>query len=72
MVWLGAAAVLVLAVLDNISGPPRTAAVSWLFVVFFAVEIFCWPRVQDRLPVNADRTGESARRALSQQQTDDA
>jgi hypothetical protein len=72
MVWLGAAAVLVLAVLDSISGQPRTASVSWLFVVFFAVEIFWWPRAQDRLLVNAERTGESGRRALSQQQTDDA
>jgi hypothetical protein len=72
MVWLGAAAVLVLAVLDSISGPPRTAAVSWLFVVLFAVESFWWPRAQDRLLVNAERTGESARRALSQRQTDDA
>jgi hypothetical protein len=72
MVWLGAAAVLVLAVLDSISRPPRTAAVSWLFVVFFAVEIFWWPRARDRLLINAERTGESSRRALSQQRTDDA
>jgi hypothetical protein len=72
MLWLGVAAVLVLAVLDSISGPPRTAAVSWLFVVFFAVEIFWWPRAQNRLLVNAERTGESARRALSQRQTGDA
>jgi hypothetical protein len=47
-------------------------AVSWLFVVFFAVEIFWWPRAQNRLLVNAERTGESARRALGQQQTDHA
>ena len=72
VVWLGAAAALVLAVLDSISGPSRIAAVSWLFVVFFAVEIFWWPRAQDRLLVNAERTGESARRTLGQQQTDDA
>jgi hypothetical protein len=70
MVWLGAVVALVLAVLDSISGPSRIAAVSWLFVVFFAVEIFWWPRAQDRLLVNAERTGESARRALDQQQTD--
>jgi hypothetical protein len=68
---VGAAAALVLAVLDSISGPSRIAAVSWLFVVFFAVEIFWWPRAQDRLLVNAERTGESARRALGQQQTDE-
>jgi hypothetical protein len=72
VVWLGAAAALVLAVLDSISGPSRIAAVSWLFVVFFAVEIFWWPWAQDRLLVNAERTGESARRALGQQQTDEA
>jgi hypothetical protein len=72
MVWLGAVAVLVLAVLDSISGPSRMAAVSWLFVGFFAVEIFWWPRAQNRLLVNAERTGQSARRALGQQQTDHA
>jgi hypothetical protein len=72
VVWLGAAAALVLAVFDTISGPSRIAAVSWLFVVFFVVEIFWWPRVQDRLLVNAERTGESARRALGQQQSDHA
>ena len=49
-------AMLVLAVLDSISGPPRTAVVSWLFVVFFAVEIFWWPLAQDRLLANAERT----------------
>jgi hypothetical protein len=65
-------AMLVLAVLDSISGPPRTAVVSWLFVVFFAVEIFWWPLAQDRLLANAERTGELARRALSEQRTDDA
>jgi hypothetical protein len=71
-IWLAAAAMLVLAVLDSISGPPRTAVVSWLFVVFFAVEIFWWPLAQDRLLANAERTAESARRALSEQHTDDA
>jgi hypothetical protein len=71
-VWLAAATMLVLAVLDSISGPPRTAVVSWLFVVFFAVEIFWWPLAQDRLLANAERTGELARRALSEQRTDDA
>jgi hypothetical protein len=72
MVWLGAVVALVLAVLDSISGTSRIAAVSWLFVVFFAVEIFWWPRARDRLLVNAERTGESARRALDRQQTDHA
>jgi hypothetical protein len=65
-------AMLVLAVLDSISGPPRTAVVSRLFVVFFAAEIFWWPLAQDRLLANAERTAESARPALSEQRTDDA
>ena len=49
-----AAAVVVLAVIDSVSASPRSAFVSWLFVVFFAVEIFWWPRVRDRLVVNAE------------------
>lgn len=58
VVWLAAAAVVVLAVLDTMSASPRTAAVSWLFVVFFAVEILWWPRVQDRLVGNAQRSAQ--------------
>jgi membrane protein implicated in regulation of membrane protease activity len=61
LLWLGAAAVVVFAVLDSVSGPPRTAAVSWLFVVFFAFEIFWWPRLRDRLVVNAERTAQLSR-----------
>lgn len=56
LVWLTAAAMVVLAVLDSVSALPRSAFVSWLFVVFFAVEIFWWPRVRDRLVVNAENT----------------
>ncbi len=56
LVWLAAAAMVVLAVLDSVSASPRSTFVSWLFVVFFAVEIFWWPRVRDRLVVNAERT----------------
>jgi len=66
LVWLLGAAALALAVFDTLSGTPRVAAVSWLYVVFFAVEIAWWPGAQDRLAANAGRTGESARQALSQ------
>ena len=62
VMWLGAAAVLALAVWDTYTGTPRLAAVSWLFVVFFAVEIVWWPRIQDRLIANAERAERSARR----------
>ncbi len=66
LVWLFAVAVLVLAVVDTISGPLRVAIVSWLFVGFFVVELFWWPTRQDQLVANAERTAESARRALSE------
>ncbi len=72
LVWLGGAAVLVLAVIDSLLATPRIAAVSWLIVVFFAVEIFWWPRAQNRLVANAERAGESACRALTRQQVGDA
>jgi hypothetical protein len=62
LVWLCAAAVLALAVFDTYTATPRVAAVSWFFVVFFAIEIFLWPRIQDRLLANAERTEQSARR----------
>jgi hypothetical protein len=62
LVWLCAAAVLVLAVVDTLTATTRLAVASWLFVVFFAIEIFCWPRIQDRLLANAERTEQSARR----------
>jgi hypothetical protein len=70
--WLGGAAMLVLAVIDSLFATPRVAAVSWAVVVFFAVEIFWWPRVQDRLMANAEHTEESACRALKRSQVDDA
>lgn len=59
LVWLGGAAVLVLAVADSVFATPRAAAVSWLIVVLFAVEIFWWPRARDRLLANAERTHEA-------------
>jgi hypothetical protein len=63
---------LVLAVIDSLFGTPRVAAVSWAVVVFFAVEIFWWPRAQDRILANAEHTEESASRALKRPQVDDA
>ncbi|OBF92082.1 hypothetical protein A5791_14530 [Mycobacterium sp. 852002-51163_SCH5372311] len=60
--WPCAAVVLVLAVFDTYTATTRLAVVSWLFVVFFAVEIFWWPRIQDRLLANAERTAQSASR----------
>lgn len=72
LVWLGGAAVLVLAAIDSVFATPRVATVSWLMVVLFAVEIFWWPRVRDRLLANAERTHEAACRALGQRRVDDA
>jgi hypothetical protein len=57
---LAAAALVVLAVLDTTSDAPRNAAVSRLFVVFCTVEILWWPRVRDRLVVNAEHTAQSS------------
>lgn len=72
LAWLGGSAVLVFAVIDSFFATPRIVAVSWLIVVFFAVEILWWPRARDRLLANAERAGESARLALSRQDVDDA
>jgi hypothetical protein len=72
LAWLGGAAMLVLAVIDSLFATPRVAAVSWIVVVFFAVELFWWPRVQDRLLANAEDTGESACQALKRRQVGDA
>jgi hypothetical protein len=65
VVWLGAAAVLVLAVIDSALGPLRLAAVSWLFVAFFVVELLWWPRRADRLLAHAERAERSACEALA-------
>ncbi len=67
LVWLAAAAMLVLAAIDSLFSTPRVAAVSWLIVALFAVEILWWPRIQDRLVANAERTV----RALSRRRVDD-
>lgn len=61
--WLGAAAFLALAVVDCFLGPPRVTLVSWLFVAFFAIELFWWPKRQDQLLANAERAERSAVRS---------
>jgi hypothetical protein len=60
--WPCAAVVLALAVFDTYTATTRLAVVSWLFVAFFAIEIFWWPRIQDRLLANAERTEQSTQR----------
>lgn len=72
LVWLGGAAMLGLAVIDSLFATPRVAAASWVVVVFFAVELFWWPRAQDRILANAENTGESACQALKRPQVGDA
>ncbi len=72
LVWVGGAAMLVLAVADSVFATPRVATVSWMIVVLGAAEIFWWPRLRDRLLANAERTHKAACRALSQQRVDDA
>jgi hypothetical protein len=67
VVWLCAAVVLALAVYDSFFGTVRLAVVSWLFVAFFAIELFWWPRRQNQLLSNAERTETLARRAASSQ-----
>jgi hypothetical protein len=62
--WPCAAVVLALAVFDTYTAATRLAVVSWLFVVFFAIEIFCWSRIQDRLLANAERTAQSVQRRI--------
>jgi Flp pilus assembly protein TadB len=66
VVWLCAAAVLVLAVVDSVVGPFRVALVSWLFVGFFVIELSWWPRRQDQLLANAQLAERSARRVVDQ------
>lgn len=52
----------IFAVIDTIFGPVRVAVLSWLVVVFFAVELLWWPRRQARLLANAERAEDLARR----------
>lgn len=72
IVLIGAVAALVLAVLDSFVATSRVAAVSWVIVALFAVEIWWWPRARDRVLANAERTRDSARRALGQGHVGDA
>ncbi|WP_156688252.1 hypothetical protein [Mycobacterium sp. Marseille-P9652] len=60
VLWVGGAAMLVFAVIDSVWGTFRLAAVSWLVVALFAVEILWWPRARNRLLANAHRTRASA------------
>jgi len=55
LVWLLIAGSLVIAVIDSVTGPVNSAVVSWLFVGFFAIELFWWPRRQNELLTNAQR-----------------
>ncbi|KUM95990.1 hypothetical protein AQI88_14125 [Streptomyces cellostaticus] len=60
-----------LAVIDTLSGSTRQAWVSWLFVLFFLVELTWWPRKQAQLMSHAERAERSARRALQQRNSPD-
>jgi hypothetical protein len=66
VLWSLAALSLVLAVLDTYSGPTRLAIVSWIWVVFFAVEMTWRPRKQARLLANAERAHKFAQQHLGQ------
>ncbi|MFE2100435.1 hypothetical protein [Streptomyces sp. NPDC059468] len=55
-----------LALTDTISGSARQAWVSWLFVLFFLVELTWWPRRQARIMSHAEQAERSARRVLRQ------
>ena len=58
------------AIADTIFSPAREAAVSWLYFVFFPIEIWWWPRRQAQLLANAERAEESARRLLEEERAD--
>jgi hypothetical protein len=61
VLWLLVAATLLAAGVDTYTGPIRTTVVSWLFVVFFAIELWWWPKEQARLVANAQRAANFAR-----------
>ncbi|MFF5016354.1 hypothetical protein [Streptomyces sp. NPDC001165] len=61
-----AAVAVALALIDTFSGSTRQAGVSWLFVLFFLVELTWWPRKQARVMSCAERAERSARRVLRQ------
>jgi hypothetical protein len=71
LVWLLAATMLALAVLDTRYGTTRIAALSWLFAAVLAAEAFWGPRARAGLLARAERSAESARRALHQQRVGD-
>ncbi|MFE1883001.1 hypothetical protein [Streptomyces diastatochromogenes] len=55
-----------LAVIDTSSGSTREAWVSWVFVLFFLVELTWWPRRQTRIMSRAEQAERSARRLVRQ------
>jgi hypothetical protein len=55
------------AIADTIYGPVGEAVVSWLYVAFFPIEAWWWPRRQAGLLANAERAEQSAGRLLAQQ-----
>ena len=65
LVWLLIAAALVAAMVDSVTGPVLSAVVSWLFVGFFAIELFWWPRRQAQLLANVERAEAFARQHLA-------
>ncbi|MFH8770312.1 hypothetical protein ACIF83_11440 [Streptomyces sp. NPDC085866] len=53
-----------LALIDTFSGSTREAWVSWLFVLFFLVELTWWPRRKARVMSRAEQAERLARVAL--------
>lgn len=66
VVLVFAALAVALALIDTFSGSTRQAGVSWLFVLFFLVELTWWPRRQTRIMSRAEQAERSARRLLRQ------
>ncbi|MBV8929237.1 MAG: hypothetical protein JO152_08955 [Mycobacteriaceae bacterium] len=64
LMWLLLVVSLAVAVLDAFVGTILNGVVSWLFVVFFVVEMWWWPQIQAHLLANADRARARARQLL--------
>lgn len=54
------------AVWDTIFGSIGNAVVSGVYLAMLLIEVFWWPKQQDRLLANADRAGELAHAAISE------
>ena len=65
IVWAGAVATGVMAVLDTIFGTLRETLVSWAWCAVLAVESLWWPRRESRLLRNADRAKRFAHEILA-------